>query len=160
MTASSEKIRIVIALTESCPVPKLWQAAMEHLSQTPAELVTVFLEDERWPRAASLSFTREVPRTGGSSLDFTQERAQEIHRETAKQAKKLIEQLAEESETDVAFETLSESDRRRLAELIEGQQSILIAANVIVARPIYVHFENLGCHIELIEDSGDDEPSD
>ena len=157
MKTQSDKVRILIALTETSPVPRLWKAALDMRAKRPADLVTLFLQDERWLRAASLPFTREFPRSGARPLNFTQQRAQEIGQETARQAKKLIDQLAAKSKTRVAFETLSERDRPRLVEIIGEHQSILIAADAITALPVYVHFVELGCHIELIDSASDPE---
>lgn len=163
MTTQSDKVRILIALTETSPVPRLWKAALERRADRPADLVTLFLQDERWLRAASLPFTREFPRSGARPLNFTHQRAQEIGQETARQAKKLIDQLAAKSKMRVAFETLSERDRPRLVEIIGEHKSILIAADAITALPVYVHFVELGCHIELIDSAGESdngEPDD
>ena len=157
MTTDSDRRRIVIALTETSPVPKLWRAAMARRAESPADLLTLFLQDERWLRAASLPFTREFPRSGGRPVDFTHQRAREVGHETAKQAKRLIEQLAEKAETQVMFETLIEPDRGRLVELVGEYQSILIAHDAITALPIYVYFVELGCHIELIDSSVESE---
>ena len=153
MTTQSDRLRILIALTESSPVPRLWRAALDKRADRPADLVTLFLQDERWLRAASLPFTREYPRSGGRPANFTHQRAREIGQETARQAKKLIEQLAAKSKTRVAFETLSERDRPRLVEIIGEHQSILIASDAITTLPVYVHFVELGCNIELIDSS-------
>lgn len=161
MTTDSDRRRIVIALTETSPVPRLWHAAMARHAESPADLLTLFLQDERWLRAASLPFTREFPRSGGRSTEFTHERAREVGQETARQAKRLIEQLADKAKTQVMFETVLQPDRGRLIELIGEYQSILIAHDAITALPIYVHFVELGCHIELIgspADSDEDEP--
>lgn len=163
MTTVNEKRRIVIALTETSPVPRLWHAAMARHAESPGDLLTLFLQDERWLRAASLPFTREFPRSGARSLAFTHERAREVSRETAKQAKRLIEQLADKAKTQVMFETLLEPDRGRLIELVGEYQSILIAHDAITSLPVYVHFVELGCHIELVgsssEDNGEEEPA-
>jgi hypothetical protein len=40
-------------------------------------------------------------------------------------------------------------------EIIGEHQSILIAATAITALPVYVHFVELGCHIELIDSAGE-----
>ena len=161
MATDSDKRRIVIALTETSPVPRLWHAAMAHRAESPADLLTLFLQDERWLRAASLPFTREFPRSGARPTEFTHQRAREVSQETARQAKRLIEQLADKAKTQVMFETVLEPDRGRLIELIGEYQSILIAHDAITALPIYVHFVELGCHIELIgsaADNGEEEP--
>lgn len=161
MTTDSDRRRIVIALTETSPVPRLWHAAMALRAESPADLLTLFLQDERWLRAASLPFTREFPRSGGRPTEFTHERAREVSQETARQAKRLIEQLADKAKTQVMFETVLQPDRGRLIELIGEYQSILIAHDAITALPIYLHFVELGCHIELIGSSAendDEEP--
>jgi hypothetical protein len=157
MATRSDKRRIVIALTETSPVPRLWRAAMARHAESPADLLTLFLQDERWLRAASLPFTREFPRSGARPVEFTHERAREVGMETAKQAKRLIEQLADKAKTQVSFETLLEPDRGRLIELVGEYQSILIAHDAITALPIYVHFIELGCRIELIGSSADND---
>lgn len=157
MTTENDIHRIVIALTETSPVPLLWRAALALRGETPADLFTLFVQDERWIRAASLPFTREFPRSGALPVDFTHQRAREVGRDTAKRAKQLIEQLADKAKTKVMFETLLEPDRGRLVELIGESRSILIAHNAITALPIYVHLVELGCRIELIGSSADDE---
>jgi hypothetical protein len=48
-------------------------------------------------------------------------------------------------------------------EIIGEHQSILIAADAITTLPVYVHFVELGCHIELIDIAGESdngEPDD
>ena len=160
MTPQSDIRRIVIALTETSPVPILWRAAMALRAETPADVLTLFLQDERWLRAASLPFTREFPRSGGRPVDFTHQRAREVSRDTAKQARRLIEQLADKAKMQVMFETLLEPDRGRLVELVGESQIILVAHDAITTLPIYVHFVDLGCRIELVGNSannGDDE---
>ncbi|HSG59748.1 MAG TPA: hypothetical protein VLA06_09480 [Woeseiaceae bacterium] len=157
MTTDSDRRRIVIALTETSPVPRLWHAAMARHAESPADLLTLFLQDERWLRAASLPFTREFPRSGGRPTEFTHERAREVGQETARQAKRLIEQLADKAKTRVIFETVLQPDRGRLIELIGEYQSILIAHDAITALPIYVHLVELGCHIELIGSPADND---
>lgn len=162
MTTENDTRRIVIALTETSPVTILWRAAMAFREETSADLVTLFLQDERWLRAASLPFTREFPRSGARPTEFTHQRAREVGQEMAKQARRLIEQLADKAKAKVLFETLLEPDRGRLVELVGESRSILIAHDAITALPIYVHFVELGCQIELIGSSAekDDEEDD
>jgi hypothetical protein len=157
MKPRDQRPRIVIAVIEARGIAALWEAAMRQLTNHPAELITLFLEDERWLRAASLPFTQELPRVGGSPLAFTRQRAQELRRETARQARQLIEQLAAKSKRPVAFANLSESNAASLTELVGGQRSILIAQQVITRQPVYARFVDLGCQIELVEHDEDAE---
>lgn len=155
MTTENSTRRIVIALTETSPVPILWRAAMALRAETSGDLITLFLQDERWLRAASLPFTREFPRSGGRPVDFTHQRAREVNQEIAKQARRLIEQLADKAKAKVLFETLLEPDRSRLVELVGESRSVLIAHDAITALPVYMHFVELGWQIELIGSAAD-----
>jgi hypothetical protein len=150
---------IIIAVIESRGIAALWQAAMRRITHEPADLVTLFVEDERWRRAASLPFTKELPRVGGEPLAFTRQRARELRRETARQARQLIERLAAESERPVAFTTLTDSNAASLTELVGGRRSVLIAQQVITRQPVYARFVDLGCQIELVEYDDDAEHS-
>ena len=94
MAKSKQSQRVVIALTETSPVPDLWEAAMRAVEGSSAELVAIFLHDERWERAASLPFTREVSLAGGAASDFTAQRAARLLGETAAKMQKNIEELA------------------------------------------------------------------
>lgn len=151
MTTSEERRRIVIALTESSPVPELWQEAMQALGGTPGELITLFLEDDRWYRVASLPFTREVSRLGGTPTEFTRQRAEQLRRDAAARVRRVVEQLAKESKLETLFEALAETDQLRITEVVGSGQFILIAPSFLARRPIYAHFERLGCRIRLIE---------
>ena len=153
MTKSDDRIRILIAVTEASPVTELWQAALR-LGGRDTEVVALFLPDDRWHRAASLPFTREVSRLGGSVVDFTRQRAEELYRESVARIHRRIEQLAAEADLALAFEELSEQDAERLEELAAGSQSILIAPSFIQREPIYARISRLDCRIELIEASG------
>lgn len=65
MAKTEMRLRIVIAVTETTPVARLWEAALRLLRDTPAELTALYVQDDRWRRAASLPFTREILRSGG-----------------------------------------------------------------------------------------------
>ena len=45
MKLAESQRRIVIAVTETTPVQRLWGAAMRVLEDSPGELVTLFVED-------------------------------------------------------------------------------------------------------------------
>jgi hypothetical protein len=141
----------VIAMTEASPVAEMWRVAMRFLGDSRADLVALFLADDRWLRVASLPFTREFPRVGGRPSEFTRQRAEELHRDAAREARRLIDALAGEARIKTVFEILSESDRARLAELVGGASSILIAPTLIRSRPVYAELIEIGCRIELIE---------
>jgi hypothetical protein len=137
MNKSDASRRVVIAITESSPLPELWREAMNLLSESPAELMALFMDDERWRRAASLPFTRAITRM--------QQR---------------IEKLAEEAELALAFEVLPESDQKRIEELVGTAQNVLIASSFIKKRPIYTHLTRCDCQILLIEGSHENQAED
>ena len=156
MKTSEDRIRILIAVTESSPVGRLWRAALE-LSGGDTEVVALFVSDDRWRRAASLPFTREISKLGGSDVDFTRQRAEELYRETVARIHRRIEQLAAEADLALAFEELSEQDDTRLQELAAGARSIVIAPTIIRRQPIYASLSRLDCRIELIETTSEDD---
>lgn len=151
MAKAEMKVRIVMAVTETTPVARLWEAARRLLRESPADLVTLYLEDDRWHRAASLPFTREILRSGGVPVDFTQQRAEQVSRERAARVREMIKKLAAESKLETAFEILSESDPERLREFIGSHENILVAPSFISARPIFAMLTETNCRIELVE---------
>lgn len=149
MKKSDERARILIAVTETSPVAELWRAALERHDED-AELVALFVSDDRWHRAASLPFTREISRLGAVA-DFTRQRADQLYKESAARIRQSIVELAEETDLVPEFEELSERDAARLEELAAGARSILIASSRITREPIYTHISRLDCRIELVE---------
>ena len=157
MSADS-KSRIVIALTESSPVPELWRVAMRIMEEAPADVVTIYFEDDKWRRVASLPFTREVSRTGRVS-GFSVTRAEEIRREAIERAQEIVARLAAEAEIPSAFEVLPESDIALVRKFV-GTRNVLVAASHISERPIYFELNKLDCRILLVEAREDDSSSD
>lgn len=152
MSRRNDKRRVLIAVTEASPVTKLWQAAVEQVTELePAELVAVFVSDDRWQRAASLPFTREISRTSGASADFTHRRAEQVDSETVSRKRRQIRRLAAESNLSPVFETLSEFDTVRIEELIGVGENLLIAPALIRLRPIYAELTRLKCRIVFVE---------
>lgn len=151
MTKTDDRIRVVIAVTESSPLSALWLAAMDLMRESPAELVALFVDDDRWRRAASLSFTREISRVSGAVADFTVQRAEQINREAITRTQHRIEKLASKADLALAFEVLPESDQQRIKELVGTGQNVLIAPSFITARPFYTHLTRLDCRILLVE---------
>ena len=148
---TDDKLRVLIAVTEASPLPALWRAAMNLMSESPAEVLALFVDDNRWRRAASLPFTREISRVSGAAADFTDQRAVQLNKEAIKRTQQHIEKLASQADLSFAFEVLPESDQNRIEELVGTGQSVLVAPSFITARPIYAHLTRLECRILLIE---------
>ena len=142
-------VRILIAFTESSPIAELWQAVLSRRGAA-SEIVALYIADDRWHRAASLPFTREVSRLGVVA-NFTRQRADELKRDAVVGIERRIRGLAADANLALAFEELSETDAGRLEELAAGERSILIAPALITRQPIYTRMTGLGCRIELIE---------
>ena len=150
MIRSEDRLRIVIAVTESCSLNELWRSARDAMRGMRAEVTAVFLHDERWHRAASLPFTREISRVGGN-VDFTRQRAERILAETVSGLRKEMEQLAAEADIPIAFHVLPESDRGRARALIRSGKNVLIAPAFLAEHPIYAELAQLDVRIELVD---------
>lgn len=151
MKTTDDRLRVVIAVTESSPLAALWHAAMNLLDESPGQLVALFLDDDRWRRAASLPFTREISRISGAVADFTVQRAEQVNKEAITRTQRRIEQLASEADLALAFEVLSEPDQKRIQELVGNDQNVLIVPAFITTRPGYAHLTRLDCRLLLIE---------
>ncbi len=143
--------RIVIAVTEMSPVQHLWHEALQLLEESRAELHALFVEDEKWHRAATLPFTREISRFSGIDADFTLQRAMEVHRQAIERAQRQFRQLAEEAERELTFEVLQESDRERARHLAEDGECLVIAPADLADEPLVRDLRERGCRIVLID---------
>ena len=130
---------------------QLWREALQRLRESRAELLALFVADDRWQRAASLPFTREISRISGTDADFTLRRASQVHEEAINRTRYRMQELASEADLALMFEVLRESDQQRIRELVAGSQNILIAPSFITGRPLFAELQNLGCRIVLIE---------
>ena len=157
MTKTEVRLRVVIAVTETTPVARLWETALRLLQETPAELATLYVQDDRWHRVASLPFTREILRSGGVAVEFTQQRAEQVGRERAARVQELVRKLAAKANLKPAFEVLSESDAERLREFIGSYENILVAPSFISTRPIFALLSKMNCRIELVEAEEEEE---
>ena len=157
MVKTEMRLRVVLAVTETTPVARLWETVLRLLRDTPAELTALYVEDDRWHRIASLPFTREILRSGGVAVEFTQQRAEQVGRERAARVQELIQKLAAESNLKAAFEILRESDAERLREFIGSRENILVAPSFISTRPIFAMFSEMNCRIELVEAEEEEE---
>ena len=155
MTETETKLRVVIAVTETSPVPPLWEAAMQLLRESPGELVALFVEEDHWHRAASLPFTREISRVGAATAEFTQQRAEQLHKESITKARQLIQQLAEEADISPDFTVVPESDAARIGEMVGSDFNVLVAPSFISKRPIFAQLTKLDCRILLVEADGE-----
>jgi len=158
LSATETKLRVVIAVTESSPVPPLWEAAMQLLRESPGELVALFFEEDHWHRAASLPFTREISRVGGAVADFTWQRAEQLHKEAITRTRQLIKQLAEEADVSPDFTVMRECDALRIREMV-GASNVLVIPAFISDRPIFTQLSTLDCRI-LIVDAGEETPQE
>lgn len=151
MTRKNDRTRVLMAVTEASPIERLWQAALEMIRETEAELYVLLLIDDRWHRAASLPFTREISRIGGAHSDFTRQRAEQVRSETVAKVRMVIEEKATEANLVCSFETLSESEPEHINEFVVGRRSIVVAPSGIRTLPLFASIERLDCQIVLVE---------
>lgn len=147
---------MLIAITEQSPVHVLWRAALRRLGREHRELTAVYLSEDHWQRAASLPFTREISRVSGTTVEFTLQRASEVHDDAIMRARNVVNKLASDARLTPAFEVLVGSDVSKARELLEGAGNLLIAPSIIRRRPIFAEFEKFGCRIELVGDNVED----
>lgn len=152
MSASKESLRVFIALTESSPVPELWRAAMEAARGSPAEVVALFLHDERWQRAASLPFTQEVSKIGGATANFTLQRANEVLTDVVTRLRNQLAELASGSDYKATIEILAESEHRRVRTLVCHGNSVVIAPAALLSHPMYSELRALDVNILTVTD--------
>jgi len=143
--------RILLAVTETSPLPRLWRAVAEHLEEAHVELVTIFISDDRWHRAASLPFTREISRTSRSKVDFTRKRAEQVNKDVVNQTRRQIQRLADEAELQVVFEVLAEHQATQLHDIVSVKQDVVIAPSDLRSWPVFAELTRLDCPILLVD---------
>ncbi len=151
----NERTRVVLAITESAPIDTLWQVLSKWASRPGTEVVALFIADDRWHRAASLPFTHEISRVGGSPTDFTAQRADHVHRSAIARARALIEQLASSANQSVEFKVLPADEDQAVRDIVDESTEVVIASSLITREPVYTELVRLKCRIELVEDSPD-----
>ena len=154
MSSSSSTLRVVIAVTETSPIPALWEAALQLIHESRAELVVMFLHDERWHRAASLPFTREISLAGGSDTDFTPRRAEQILNETAGRLRKRVEELAASAGLKFAFQVISEQDPVATRTLLGNEINAVVGPSILASHPVFVELRGANRRLVLIESGG------
>jgi hypothetical protein len=152
MPQSDSRRRVLIAITDASPMASLWRTALTVLGSEDAEVVAIYLADDRWLRAASLPFTREFSLLGGGFKDFTRQRAEQLNRESLARIRRGIERLASEAKRALAFEVLMETELTRIDELSRGTEDVLIAPAAIKKSPAYAAFQRLRCRIVIVDD--------
>lgn len=150
MAGSNEVRRIVIAVTDSCPVAELWRAAIEAARESSGELVAVYVDDERWQRIASLPFTREIPKLGGTAADFTAQRARQLLADSAARVKAEIDRLAAESGRVISFEMLTVADKQQAERLFGAGKYLCITSSSLTRHPLYTELIRLKLDIRIV----------
>jgi hypothetical protein len=150
-SSTNDLRRILLAVTETSPLVRLWHAVAEHLADTRVELITVFVSDDRWHRAASLPFTREISRIGRGNVKFTPKRAEQIDKDVVDRTRIQLQRLADEAELEFVFEVLRDHQATQLRELVGVEQVVLIAPSHLQGWPVYAEFARLNCPILLVD---------
>jgi hypothetical protein len=143
--------RILLAVTETSPLTRLWRVVAEHLVGAHGEHITLFISDDRWHRAASLPFTREISRIGRRNVEFTSKRAEQIDRDVVDRTRLQLQRLADEAELRFVFEVLREHQTTELHELVSVQHDVLIVPSYLRGSPVYAEFARLNCQILLVD---------
>src|SRR5210317_1878145 len=143
--------RILLAVTETTPLTRLWGVVAEHLVNTRGELTTLFISDDRWHRAASLPFTREISRIGRTNVKFTSKRAEQIDQDVVDRTRLQLQRLADEAELPFVFEVLREHQASQLHELVSVEHDVLIIPSNLRGWPVYAEFARLNCQILLVD---------
>ena len=151
MSEIEQRERVVIALTETSSIADLWDTAMQAISSSNVELTVIFLHDERWHRAASLPFTREISQVGGSASDFTLQRAEQLLAEKARSLRNSIEERAKSAGLSIAFQVLSETDQARTRTLVDSGASIVVGPAVLAEHPVFLELKRIVKRMVLIE---------
>ena len=151
---ASDRIRIVIAITETTPLDALWKAAARQFGDLPAEVVALFFEDDRWMRAASLPFTREFSRLGGTPADFTVQRAHQLSRGAVERARSMMQSLASKANVSLIFDVLSEADPVLVSRYVTKEGQLLLLPSALAGRADYIGLSRLACRIEIVDEGG------
>ena len=151
MSRSKDTLRVFIAVTEASSIPDLWQAALRTAGDSPAEFVALYLHDERWHRAASLPFTREISRLSGAGQDFTRQRAAALHGDLAGRTREQLNRLASETKLQITFEILSAHESPELRQHICIERDILIAPIALEGWPIFAELARVNRKVLLVD---------
>lgn len=145
--------RVVVAVSETAPIEALWRVTTQWLTTADAEVVSVYIADDRWQRAASLPFTREFSRTGRPATDFTLQRAQQVHNAAIKRVRERLQQLAAAAKRPLIFEILADADEHRLQEILGLGTTVIIAPSLIARDPLFARLTQFDARIELVNEN-------
>ncbi len=143
--------RILLIVTEQSPLQRLWEAVEEHRSNTGEEIVALYVKDERWRRAASLSFTREVSRVSGSHRKFTPQRAAQLDQDTVSQVRSRLGALAIRAELQPVFEVLAEHEVSRIRNYVRVEEDLLVISADVRSQPMYQELTQLSCRTVCVD---------
>ena len=144
--------RVALVVTETSPLDRLWKALVEQLAGENAEVVTIFISDDRWHRAASLPFTREISRLSGAGQDFTRQRAAALHGDLALRTREQISQLASETTLQITFEIISVHDSTEMRQHVCIERDILIAPIALEGWPIFAELARVNRKVLLVDE--------
>ena len=143
--------RVLLAVTETSPLSRLWRVVAEHLVDTRGELVTIFVSDDRWHRAASLPITREISRIGRTNVKFTPKRAEQVDKDVVDRTRLQLQRLADEAELRFVFEVLRDHQTAQLHDLVSVEHDLLIVPSHLRGWPVFAEFSRLKCQILLVD---------
>ena len=155
MNEGRDLVRVLLAVTETCPVDRLWQSLVDHIADARAEVVTIIVSDDSWRRAASLPFTNEISRISGVQADFTHHRAEHVRTEAAGRAREQLERLAEDSQVELAVEVVSEEEDSHVGTVVMVERDILIAPSVLEGKPLLAKLARWHRKVVLVEVDND-----
>ncbi len=143
--------RVLLAVTETSPLERLWESLTEHVADTRVEVIAVFVRDDAWRRAASLPFTREISRISGLQAAFTRNRAREVGLHAADRVRRQLEQLAGATKLQLVFETLPEDDETQIHSLVTVECDVLIAPSGLEGQPLFVELARRYERVVVVE---------
>lgn len=155
MSKTCDTYRVFLAVTERSPLADLWKVAEEQMKGTGAQLVTLFVDDARWRRAASLPFTQEVSRVSGSRREFTAQRAAQIGEHVADRLRRQVRELAAGAELQIKFEVVTEHEVAWLSNIGGGEQDVFIVPSHLKQGPMITELSQLSCRV-LFVDTGEE----
>lgn len=151
MNKCDKNRRILLVVTERSPLQRLWDVVETQLSDSPNEVVTLFVNDERWRRAASLPFTREVSRLSGSHREFTVQRAAQLDQDIVSQVRSHILELASRAELQTMFKVLAEHEASHIHDYVRVEEDLVITSADLRNKPIFHELTRLTCRTVFVE---------
>ena len=151
MSDAGDVRRVLLAITETSPLERLWQSLTEHVASAEAEVVAVMMTDDRWRRAASLPFTREISRFSGTQAAFTEDRALKVGLHAAQRAQQRLEQLAAAAKLQLVFQVLADDEDLEFRSLVSVECDVLIAPSALERKPVFAELARLHRQVVLVE---------